>query len=272
MTPAIEISVLVVTHNAWTWTERALTALREHGADPNDGRFAFARATDFGAAACQLVCREDFLAVGGFDPVYAPAYFEDTDFCLKLATQSLRTVYEPAVRVLHGRYGSSSPDNAMALYERNRETFVARWHTALVSRPPTIFPFHPRREFAARDATAEGRVLVTAVRLPAPDVGLRELLQKRPWLRLTVLAETPGADAAIWWQLGVEVVVRPDVETILGLRALHYDVVVHVPEHRSLVQHHQPCARLLQYPASANAIDLALRDVELKGAGSSTAC
>jgi GT2 family glycosyltransferase len=377
MTAEIELSVLVVTHNAWTWTERALTALHEHtrcafevvvvdnassdgtvdrldalfpdarvhsnadnegfgpatnraaqlatapvlallnsdtivgpgwheplaarlarpgvgavvpallnadgtlqsagafvgadgstvaygaGTDPDDGRFAFPRATDFGAAACQLVRQQHFLAVGGFEPIYAPGYYEDTDLCLKLASRGLRTVYEPAVRVLHGKYGSSSPDHATALYERNRPRFLARWRTALADRPPTVVPFHPRREVAARDATAEGRVLLTALQLPAPDEGIRELLRQRSWMRLTVLAEAAGADAGIWWRLGAEVVVRPDVETIMDLRALHYDVVVPAPEHRSVVETHQPCARSLEPPASGEAIDRALRDLEL---------
>jgi GT2 family glycosyltransferase len=228
------------------------------GADPGDGRFAFARATDFGAAACLVLRRADFQGVGGFDPMYAPAYFEDVDLCFKLADRGLRTVYEPAVKVLHGLYGSGSPTDAAALYERNRPRFVARWRSALASRVPTISPFDARREIAARDATAEGRVLVTATELPEPSDDLRALLDERPWLRLTVLACRAGADPASWWRLGAEVIVRPDVETILELRALHYDVALPAREHRPAVETHQPCARLLDPPASAAAIEDAL--------------
>ncbi len=45
------------------------------------------RAIDYGSGAALLIRRSAFEAVGGFDPIYEPAYFEDVDlsFRLKLA-------------------------------------------------------------------------------------------------------------------------------------------------------------------------------------------
>jgi len=41
-------------------------------------------------AACLLMRRETFQAVGGFDPIYLRGDFEDSDLCLKLVNQGLR--------------------------------------------------------------------------------------------------------------------------------------------------------------------------------------
>lgn len=49
----------------------------------------------FVSAACVAIRRETFFAVGGFDFVYSPAYFEDADLCRRLAEQSLATVVCP---------------------------------------------------------------------------------------------------------------------------------------------------------------------------------
>ncbi|MBA2347139.1 MAG: glycosyltransferase family 2 protein [Solirubrobacterales bacterium] len=229
------------------------------GADVGDARFAFRRVVPFGPAACLLMRRADFLAVGGLDPVYAPAYFEDVDLCFKLAERGLRTVYEPEVRVLHGGFASSGPGRALELYERHRPVFVKRWGPALAPFPPTLFPSNPRRELAARDATAEGRVLFLVPELGAPDDAVRELVRRRPWARLSVLAAAADAAFAPWWELGVEVFVEPGVATILEERSMHYDVVVSPVEYAPLVARHQQCATVLTPPASADAIEAELR-------------
>lgn len=51
-------------------------------------------------AACLLVRREDFEAVGGFDEGYWNGY-EDVDLCLKLTAAGKRLVYQPASVVVH---------------------------------------------------------------------------------------------------------------------------------------------------------------------------
>jgi Glycosyl transferase family 2 len=53
--------------------------------DPDRLCYRFRRRVDLGSAACMLVRRSDFDRLGGFDPRYAPAYYEDADFCLQLA-------------------------------------------------------------------------------------------------------------------------------------------------------------------------------------------
>jgi GT2 family glycosyltransferase len=91
----------------------------------DDPAVAFGRAVDFGPAACMLVDRAAFAARDGFSATFAPAYYEDADLCLGLAEAGLRTVYVPASRVLHARYGSGNPASASKLSEQRRRTFAA---------------------------------------------------------------------------------------------------------------------------------------------------
>jgi GT2 family glycosyltransferase len=51
-------------------------------------------------AACMLVRRADFKAIGGFDERYFYG-FEDVDFCLKLKEIGKRCVYCPAAQLIH---------------------------------------------------------------------------------------------------------------------------------------------------------------------------
>jgi glycosyltransferase involved in cell wall biosynthesis len=65
--------------------------------------------------------------VGGFDPDYAPAYFEDTDLCLRITRSGRRIVYDPQVVVHHLEYGSSkNGSEARAQMAQSHSTFLAK--------------------------------------------------------------------------------------------------------------------------------------------------
>lgn len=195
----------------------------------DDPAWMFPRATDFGAAACMLLRRDDFLAAGGFLDAYNPAYFEDADLCLTLLERGLRTLYVPDVRVLHGGFSSGGEAAAAGLFERNRPVFVARWGEKLAAtHPPSLWPPDPKTTLTARDALATGRALVVcdAIPLPSGELGaaVEEILAELPWTRIT-LAGRAGSPKP-WWRLGVEVLLREDPEQVQVERAGHYDVVV----------------------------------------------
>ncbi len=94
--------------------------------------YSFEREVDYCSAALLLTPREYFSDVGGFDPVYAPAYYEDVDYCFKLRAAGLRVVYDPTFIARHTEFGSSgSSDEALARQSRNRATFAAKHCVAL---------------------------------------------------------------------------------------------------------------------------------------------
>ncbi len=91
------------------------------------------------AAAAWLVRRAVWEAVGGLDPAFAPAWWEDVDFCARLAARlsgadfpaDCAFVVQPAARVRHGR-GSSLPDLGdsafLTAYHRNLLLYARRHH------------------------------------------------------------------------------------------------------------------------------------------------
>jgi len=112
------------------------------------------KVVDYISAAALVVERALFTAVGGFDLGYEPAYYEDTDLCLKLRAFGRKVLYCPAARVIHIEGSSANGDSAAEdarkyMGDLNRGKLVARWGAYLRS----------------RDESALGRI---RARLPLP--------------------------------------------------------------------------------------------------------
>ena len=122
------------------------------GDRPEQPEYGFARVVDYLAGACLLVRRAAFDEVGGFDPAYGLAYYEDADLCLALAANGYRAVYEPRSTVTHvrGSPGQTILEGAL----RNRALFERRWRRVLASRPLHPLGLSRRRTLAALEAPA----------------------------------------------------------------------------------------------------------------------
>jgi GT2 family glycosyltransferase len=208
--------------------------------DPDAFQYRFRREIDFGSAACMLIPAGLFLEQSGFDDLFSPGYFEDTDLCFKLFERGLRTIYQPRSRVVHVLHGSRSSESARRTMEKHRGLFVERWGERLARRPHVVeAATDPSQMLAARDAEALDRFLVIDDRVPFTDRGsgdprmallLGELAALWPSARITLLAEN-GADAERYAEpllrQGIEVVCPPvDWEHWFEERRFHYGVVV----------------------------------------------
>jgi GT2 family glycosyltransferase/SAM-dependent methyltransferase len=98
--------------------------------------FTFVREVDYCSGALLATPRALFTAIGGFDRRYAPAYYEDTDYCFAVRARGKRVYYQPRSVVVH-REGASSGTDASSGVKRfqvvNRSRFAAKWATALSS-------------------------------------------------------------------------------------------------------------------------------------------
>ena len=85
------------------------------------------------AAACLMVRREAFDALGGMDEDFYPAWFEDVDFCRRLRAAGWQVFLVPDAVVWHrggvARHELGSRAFALAWY-RNLERYVAKHHRA----------------------------------------------------------------------------------------------------------------------------------------------
>jgi O-antigen biosynthesis protein len=200
--------------------------------------YRFRRDVDHASAACLLLRRSAFVEVGGFDPVYAPAYYEDVDLCLTLAARGLRTVCQPQSEVTHASGASTDRGRIAALLERNRPIFEERWRHLLARRPPSPVHWEPEDVIPGRDLGCSDRVLVVGDFVPgARQPGLRELLHTlvRLWprSRVTYLALDPldaEASAPPLLAAGVELAWPGDgidgTGTWLAQRRHHDEVVI----------------------------------------------
>ncbi len=86
---------------------------------------------DYCSAACLLVMKDRFLKLGGFDSLFDPAYFEDTDLAFRLRSVGLFTYYCGYATVYHQENVTSrriwSEQEFRALLDANRGKFVERW-------------------------------------------------------------------------------------------------------------------------------------------------
>ncbi len=88
-------------------------------------------------AACMLVKRESFKAVGGFDEEFING-FEDVDFCLKIRESGERVVYQPKSMLYHLAHqtsGRKNPENEVNNYQRLRE----RWEETVTPDEDTYY-------------------------------------------------------------------------------------------------------------------------------------
>ncbi|WP_293715328.1 glycosyltransferase, partial [Thiolapillus sp.] len=92
---------------------------------PDKPEYMFRRDVDYCSGAFLMVPLALFDELGGFDPVFAPAYYEETDFCLRLHENGYKVIYEPSISILHYEFGSSQGNDATSLQKRNRKAFVA---------------------------------------------------------------------------------------------------------------------------------------------------
>ena len=181
-----------------------------------------------------MIRKDLFLSLGGFDPRYAPAYFEDVNLCMAIREAGLRVVYQPRACVFHIEHASSGPDRAMELQLRNCTKFRAKWRHQLRRYPVQC----PEEEWFARDVREGRRVLFADDRVPSAGQGSgygrsRAMLESLASLGyivtfvplVNVSAHEPAASEL--QQQGVEVL--HSVENIrerLSQRVNLYDVII----------------------------------------------
>jgi GT2 family glycosyltransferase len=98
-------------------------------------------------AACLVVEREKFAAVGGFDEAEFPVAFNDVDLCLKLNARGWQSFYEPRSRLIHHESKSRGSDRARMKRDRFAGELAAlkrKWGTDRECDPfhhPYLSPF-----------------------------------------------------------------------------------------------------------------------------------
>ncbi|WP_122050400.1 glycosyltransferase [Asaia bogorensis] len=169
----------------------------------------FVRDVDYCSAAFLMVRSAVARALEGYDTTYRPAYFEDTDFCLRIVRSGKRIVYDPSVVVEHLEFGSSGNTGSQAQIKINHRIF-GRQHQEYLRQQ---LPAHVRNAVLARSHRGgRRRILFIEDRIPLRSLG-------SGYVRSNDL---------IWAmsRLGLQVTVFP----VLPRQATHLDLATDFPD------------------------------------------
>jgi len=138
--------------------------------NPNLPAYQFRRPVDYCSAAFLFTPRSLFFELGGFKEEFAPAYYEDTDYCLRVWQHGLQVVYEPRAVIRHFESASSGGNEAAQLQmAANQSKFVEVWEQTL---PRYLAPATSNVLRARIAASSTGlRILYLDDRVPHRELG-----------------------------------------------------------------------------------------------------
>ena len=102
------------------------------GDDPELPQYNFRRPVDYCSGVFLVTPRKTFEQLGGFSAEFAPAYYEDTDYSMKLWRENLSVIYEPLAQILHYESATSEGNEfAATLMASHQVKFRNKWMEVL---------------------------------------------------------------------------------------------------------------------------------------------
>jgi GT2 family glycosyltransferase/glycosyltransferase involved in cell wall biosynthesis len=98
--------------------------------DPTQPEFCYRRVADYISGASLMIRAKLFRSLGGFDEIYAPAYCEDSDLCMKVAASGHQVIFQPLSEVIHYEGASHGRDLTKGIKRHqavNQRTLFGRW-------------------------------------------------------------------------------------------------------------------------------------------------
>ncbi|MCF8365316.1 MAG: glycosyltransferase [Bacteroidales bacterium] len=140
------------------------------GESPDLPEYNFKRIVDYCSGAFLLTHTTLFKKHGGFDTQFAPAYYEETDYCLWLQAQGFHVIYDPNTVVKHYEFGSADQEKIIKLHKINQEKFAIKHIDFLDGQ----FEYNLANLNNARFAASQQnwpKILYIDDRIPHPDLG-----------------------------------------------------------------------------------------------------
>ncbi len=97
-----------------------------HNENPLEKQYNTVREVHYSCGASLMIKADLWKKLNGFDEIFAPAYYEETDLCLRIIENGFKIYYQPASEVIHYTNCTYS-DNAFSLMRTNRKKFLKRW-------------------------------------------------------------------------------------------------------------------------------------------------
>lgn len=104
--------------------------------NPESPEYNYLRDVDYVSGACLATRAELWRQLGGFDPAFAPAYYEDADYCFRVREAGYRVLFQPHSVVVHKEGVSHGVDlkaGTKAHQPRNQGIFFEKWAATLAA-------------------------------------------------------------------------------------------------------------------------------------------
>ena len=138
------------------------------GDDPMASDYMFERDVDYCSGAFLLFRRKDFEELDGFDLDYGPAYYEESDFCIRLHKKGLRVVYNPTSKITHYEFASSDGMSSASKLQQDHQKILCAKHGDWLRNQSQN---NPALIIQARTANKFPNVLLIDDRVPHPSLG-----------------------------------------------------------------------------------------------------
>jgi GT2 family glycosyltransferase/glycosyltransferase involved in cell wall biosynthesis len=135
--------------------------------DPNRPQYSHARQVDYVSGCSIAIPTVLWRALGGFDPLFAPAYCEDADFCLRVAALGYEVWLQPQSRIVHyeGKTSGTGTTHGVKAYQvTNTRKLYLRWRKTLESHRRD-----PEAPYFERERKVQRRILVVDTSAPTPN-------------------------------------------------------------------------------------------------------
>jgi len=136
--------------------------------NPNRPEYCYLRNVDYCSGAAIFVWSKVWQEMKGFDPIFSPAYYEDTDLAFRVRQAGYQVLFQPFSKVIHIEGATSGTDLSKGIkhYQAiNKETFYHRWREILTTHSSPCVP-----DWTNINHSNRPRALVLDVCTPKPDV------------------------------------------------------------------------------------------------------
>lgn len=208
------------------------------GEDPSACEYNFARETDYCSGASIAIPLNLWKQLQGFDPIFEPAYYEDTDLAFRVRKADFKVLYNPFSKVIHFE-GVSSGNNLTSGQKQyqllNQPRFAERWQEKIRhNEPPESFKHYIDKQYN------QHLMLWIDMVTPTPDqdsgsgdaINFFNVLKKNKW-GISFIPFGDYAHAGRYTEdlqrLGVECLYYPyinSVESYLKVHGSKFDIVV----------------------------------------------
>jgi GT2 family glycosyltransferase len=135
--------------------------------DPNRPDYSYARQVDYISGCSIAVPAALWRELGGFDPLFSPAYCEDVDLAFRIRAGGRQVWFQPRSRIVHyeGKTSGTDTGSGVKAYQvSNTKKLFLRWREALAGHRRSA-----EAPYFERERGAKKRFLVVDVTAPTPD-------------------------------------------------------------------------------------------------------